>query len=414
MSDAVEFHRSAGAEAPEPNLFGTGSRPDNEGADTSLATFKRNDDPAIELPDLAPSPPPPSKAPFTRGHRRRSTHVTRRDLEKFQKEVLGVENHASWYDEDSGTSRPIDPYDPQLEELNRAFALADMSMNSNTPGSSMYSGYDGSPGTPNMGGIPRQPMSPALSHTSSQVNGGGMGAMNTGIPMNAGHQMDLHHLYEMVMELSEVLRNNRDVTKNIVSSAEEIMKHGSSDSANPAVQQMNGEISGRLSFKSCYHGFHLLTIVTAARIAELERALSKEKRLAEDLKREQMENTKLIGDYEAGVSTMVEQIRNYCQNNNMHFLYQKNHYNNLLQAERDAHLESRLDRDYWHAQTMKCAEMIRNAHRLRSEEEDLPVRIVAGLQNEVRAYRNALGMEPEKPEDEYGWEILKDLSSSAG
>lgn len=176
---------------------------------------------------------------------------------------------------------------------------------------------------------------------------------------------------------------------------------------------MNGEISGQLSFKSCYHGFHLLTIVTAARIAELERALAKEKRLAEDLKREQMENTKLIGDYEAGVSTMVEQIRNYCQNNNMHFLYQKNHYNNLLQAERDAHLESRFDRDYWHAQTMKCAEMIRNAHRLRSEEEGLPVRIVAGLQNEVRAYRNALGMEPEKPEDEYGWEILKDLSSSA-
>jgi hypothetical protein len=48
---------------------------------------------------------------------------------------------------------------------------------------------------------------------------GGMG----GIPMNAGHQMDLHHLYEMVVELSDVLKNNRDVTKNIVANAEEIM-----------------------------------------------------------------------------------------------------------------------------------------------------------------------------------------------
>lgn len=108
---------------------------------------------------------------------------------------------------------------------------------------------------------------------------------------------------------------------------------------------------------------------------------------------------------------MVEQIRNYCQNNNMHFLYQKSHYNNLLQAERDAHLESRLDRDYWHAQTMRCAEMIRNAHGMRTEEDQLPIRIVAGLQNEVRAYRNALGMDPERPEEEYGWEILKDTSS---
>lgn len=56
--------------------------------------------------------------------------------------------------------------------------------------------------------------------------------------------MDLHHLYEMVLELSEVLKNNREVTKSIVSSAEEIMKHGSSEGASPAMQQVNGEISG--------------------------------------------------------------------------------------------------------------------------------------------------------------------------
>jgi len=150
----------------------------------------------------------------------------------------------------------------------------------------------------------------------------------------------------------------------------------------------------------------------AARIAELERALAKEKRTVEILKHEQDENTKLIGEYEAAVGTMVEQIRNYCQNNNMHFLAQKRQYNNLLQAERDAHLESRLDRDYWHAQTMRCSEMIRTAYRLRCEEEEVPIRIVAGLQNEVRAYRDALGMEPEKPEEEYGWEILKDVPPS--
>ena len=150
----------------------------------------------------------------------------------------------------------------------------------------------------------------------------------------------------------------------------------------------------------------------AARIAELERALAKERRLVEVLKREQVENTKLIGEFETAMGTMVEQIRNYCQNNNMQYLAQKRHYNNLLQAERDAHLESRLDRDYWHAQTMRCAEMIRTAYRLRCEEEDLPTRIISGLQNEVRAYRNALGMDPEKPEEEFGWEYLKDLPPS--
>lgn len=118
---------------------------------------------------------------------------------------------------------------------------------------------------------------------------------------------------------------------------------------------------------------------------------------------------KMIREFETAVGIMVEQIRNYCQNNNMHYLAQKKHYNNLLQAERDAHLESRLDRDYWHAQTMKCAEMIRTAYRLKCEEDDVPTRVISGLQNEVRAYRFALGMEAEKPEEEYGWEYLKNI-----
>jgi hypothetical protein len=150
----------------------------------------------------------------------------------------------------------------------------------------------------------------------------------------------------------------------------------------------------------------------AARIGELERALAKERRLVEILKREQMENTKLIGEYETAVGIMVEQIRSHCQNNNMHYLAQKHHYNHVLQAERDAHLESRLDRDHWHAQTMKCAEMIRNAYRLRCEEDDLPIRVISGLQNEVRAYRHALGMAPQKPEEEFSWEFLKTLPAS--
>ncbi|KAG5293027.1 hypothetical protein I7I48_05290 [Histoplasma ohiense] len=239
---------------------------------------------------------------------------------------------------------------------------------------------------PVMAGMSRQIPSPSTPSTQN----GGMAPMNVGMPVNAGHQMDLNHLYEMVLELSDVLKNNRDMTKGIIDSAEEIMKRAAAEGASPTLQQVNGE-------------------VTVTRIAELERSLAREKSLVEALKREQIENTKLIGEYETAVGTMVEQIRNYCQNNNMHYLAQRRHYSNLLQAERDAHLESRLDRDNWHAKAMRCSEMIRTAYRLRCDEEEVPIRIISGLQNEVRAYRNALGMEPEKPEEEYGWEILKDL-----
>lgn len=187
-------------------------------------------------------------------------------------------------------------------------------------------------------------------------------------------------------------------------------RRSTAEGASPNLQQVNGEISGTSNVRSRGDGDGLTD--AAARIAELERALAKERRLNELLRREQAENAKLIGEFEATLGTIVEQIRNYCQNNNMQFLAQKRHYNNLLQAERDAHLASRLDRDYWHAQTMKCAEMIRTAYRLRCEEDDLPTRIISGLQNEVRAYRSALGMEPEKPEEEFGWEYLKNLPPS--
>lgn len=174
------------------------------------------------------------------------------------------------------------------------------------------------------------------------------------------------------------------------------------------MQEVNGEISGTSYNTLLTSAVTATNTSIATRIAELERALAREKRRVETLRHEQVENMKLIAEYENAVGTMVEQIRNYCCNNEGHFLSQKRRYNDLLQAERDAHLASRLDRDYWHAQTMKCAEMIRTAYRLRCEEEELPLRIVAGLQNEVRAYRNALGMDPEKPEEEWGWEILKD------
>lgn len=164
-----------------------------------------------------------------RGHRRRSTHVSRRDLEKFRTEVLGIVSDPSlWCEEAGGSPASINP--STLDELNTAFAFASMSLNnssgipSNNPGSGMFPNYvDNTANSANLPNASRQSMSPAMPSPSTQVNGAGMPGMNAGIPMNAGHQMDLHHLYEMVLELSEVLKNNRETTKSIVSTAEEIM-----------------------------------------------------------------------------------------------------------------------------------------------------------------------------------------------
>ena len=43
-----------------------------------------------------------------------------------------------------------------------------------------------------------------------------------GMPMIAGQQMDVNFLYQKVVELSEVLKDNREKTQAIIASAEEL------------------------------------------------------------------------------------------------------------------------------------------------------------------------------------------------
>ncbi|KAI5291051.1 hypothetical protein KEM54_006525 [Ascosphaera aggregata] len=243
-----------------------------------------------------------------------------------------------------------------------------------------------------VGGGASNASSSMIGYASGAAGSGGPGIMN--MPMNAGHPMDLNHLYEMVMELGNVLRSNREMTKGIVSGAEEVMKRAAMEGAPANLQQVNSDIS-------------------AARIADLKRDLARERALNSVLLAEQYENLDLISTYEASITEIVAQIRHYCQNQNLNFLSQKRHYNDLLQEERDAHLQSRLERDHWHNMAIRCGEMVREAYRLRCEEEEGSLRVVEGLQNEIRALRGALGMERQREEDETGWEVLKDYKSAS-
>ena len=153
---------------------------------------------------------------------------------------------------------------------------------------------------------------------------------------------------------------------------------------------------------------YMLTMPIEARIRELERELAKANKLIDLYKHEQKENTSLVGQYEHGLWQVTDQIRDYATNNEDRFLAQKRHYNELLQQEKNEHLQMRLDREHWHAQTIRVCEMIRTAYRLRVDEWCDEYRVVVGLQSEVRCLRRCLGMEAEKPEEETGYPYLKD------
>ena len=108
------------------------------------------------------------------------------------------------------------------------------------------------------------------------------------------------------------------------------------------------------------------------------------------------------------MGTMTEQIRNYCLGIEKRFNEQKRHYNNLLQQEKDDHLNSRLEKDEYFAQVLKLSGQIRHAYHLRTDEWCDEFRVIAALQTQVRCLRRVAGWGREKLEDEAGWEYLKD------
>ena len=222
----------------------------------------------------------------------------------------------------------------------------------------------------------------------SQVNGNGAATYANSYvpPLPVGHQQDLAFLYQQIQELSGILQQNRERVNDVTRSAEEVARRANTS---------NGHVAES-------------SPADATRIRELGRELAKANKVIDLYKHEQKENNALIGQYEQGIWQTTEQVRDYASKNEDRHLATKRQYNDLLQQEKDDHLNTRLERDYWQDQTHKCAQMIRKAYRLRVDEWCDEYRIVVGLQSEVRCYRRLLGIEAERPDEETGWPYLKD------
>ena len=61
-----------------------------------------------------------------------------------------------------------------------------------------------------------------MNHQQQGNNVNGNGAGMNGMPMIAGQQMDVNFLFQKVLELSELLKENRERTQGIVAGAEEL------------------------------------------------------------------------------------------------------------------------------------------------------------------------------------------------
>lgn len=132
------------------------------------------------------------------------------------------------------------------------------------------------------------------------------------------------------------------------------------------------------------------------------------------LLREQRENGKLIGEYEQALEKVVAMLRDFAHNKEIEKCNLAKQYLSTLQAERDEHLTTRLEKDAANSVIFKLMAQMRHAHRLAVEESCPEIEVVSGLQNEVRSLRNALGLPKEKFEEETGYTILKDVRGGTG
>ena len=83
---------------------------------------------------------------------------------------------------------------------------------------------DNSPGAGSSAAPPRLPPSPIAQQQQQQqqMNNNGNGAGMNGMPMAAGQQADVNFLFQKLVELSEVLKDNREKTAGVIAGAEEL------------------------------------------------------------------------------------------------------------------------------------------------------------------------------------------------
>lgn len=94
-----------------------------------------------------------------------------------------------------------------------------------TMASNFPSFLDTSPGTGSSSNGPRLAPSPIAQQQQQQQisnNGNGNGAGMNGMPMAAGQQADVNFLFQKLVELSEVLKDNREKTAGVIAGAEEL------------------------------------------------------------------------------------------------------------------------------------------------------------------------------------------------
>ena len=156
-------------------------------------------------------------APPTHQEQHLPGHVTNSDIPTMDQQMADLAE--AWANWDLRIKNRVKELEEKSDlEAVLKFNLAIMSNN-------FPSFLDTSPGTSSSSSVPRlapSPIAQQQQQQQQQINNNGNGAGMNGMPMAAGQQADVNFLFQKLVELSEVLKDNREKTAGIIAGAEEL------------------------------------------------------------------------------------------------------------------------------------------------------------------------------------------------
>lgn len=161
-------------------------------------------------------PQQPSQTP-THQEQPRPEHVTNTDMPTIDHPMTDLAK--AWAD----WALKIKDRAEELEEKGDLQAALDFNLQAQATMTNNFPSFlDTSPGTGSSGSVPRLAPSSIAQQQQQQINNNGNGAGMNGMPMAAGQQADVNFLFQKLVELSDVLKENRDKTAGVIAGAEEL------------------------------------------------------------------------------------------------------------------------------------------------------------------------------------------------
>lgn len=210
-----------------------------------------------------------------------------------------------------------------------------------------------------------------------------------GLPQ-AGQQMDINILYNLVLQLSEELARNREYVASLVSSVHRLEARAAEEGASPTLASASAELSGT-SNASRQH----------IEISRLQNELAAANRTINNLTESNTAYSNLLLDHENALSSIIEKIRPYAHSHTDHVLALHRHYNGIIAQERQEKMELRLDQQQWQSGLGRVAEYARLALRETNDGNLGLLARVAKLKEENRTLRKLANVED-------GWDSGED------